>query len=200
MEMFIQHCSFMLCWFAVYQTHIVCVCITASLGCHLKIEFNGGRMSHLSRPLQPWTTWYKAVLLCMMHWDLVIMSRALVLAWVLVDGLLLLCRNHTFVCIWIPALHVHYKLYTFVCVILSQSQILHYLCCVWPTYTCSVCRLSAVYISSNIPTLYYNYTHTWAMLYLALQLTALGPSGIFTHDSMACGVVYLSVSCTLWVP
>ena len=30
---------------AVYQTHIVCVSvyITASLGCHLKIEFNGGR-------------------------------------------------------------------------------------------------------------------------------------------------------------
>ena len=28
---------------AVYQTHTVCVCITASLGCHLKIEFFGRR-------------------------------------------------------------------------------------------------------------------------------------------------------------
>ena len=27
----------------VYQTHIVCVCITASLGCHLKLDINGGR-------------------------------------------------------------------------------------------------------------------------------------------------------------
>ena len=27
----------------VYQTHIVCVCITASLGCHLKRDINGGR-------------------------------------------------------------------------------------------------------------------------------------------------------------
>ena len=28
---------------AVYQKHTVCVCITANLGSHLKIEFNGGR-------------------------------------------------------------------------------------------------------------------------------------------------------------
>ena len=36
----------------VYQTHIVCVCITASLGCHLKIEFNEGR-DVLSFPTTP---------------------------------------------------------------------------------------------------------------------------------------------------
>ena len=28
-----QHCSFVLCSFAVYQTHTVRVCINASLGC-----------------------------------------------------------------------------------------------------------------------------------------------------------------------
>ena len=128
MEMFVQHCSFMLCWL-LYTKHILyCVCITANLGSHLKLNLIGEGTSHLSRLLQPWLKWYKAILLCMMHWDLVIMIRALVLAWVLVDGPLLLCTNRTLACVWIPAIHVHYKLYTFVCVILSQYQILHYLC------------------------------------------------------------------------
>ena len=37
---------------AVYQTHTVCVCITDNLGCHLKIELNGGRdvLSFLPTP------------------------------------------------------------------------------------------------------------------------------------------------------
>ena len=150
----------------------------------------GEATSHLARPLQPWLTWYKAILLCMMHWDLVNMIRALVLAWVLVDGPLLLCTNHTLACTWIPALHVHYKFYTFVCVILSEYHILHYLM-LWPTY---ICRLSAAYILSNIS---YTILHTRAMLYLAL-LTALGPSGIFTHDSTVRGVC-VSVSVLYFV-
>ena len=36
----------------VYQTHIVCVCITASLGCHLELDINGGR-NIPSCPLTP---------------------------------------------------------------------------------------------------------------------------------------------------
>ena len=37
---------------AVYQTYTVCVCVTASLGCHLRIEFNEGR-DILSFPTTP---------------------------------------------------------------------------------------------------------------------------------------------------
>ena len=49
-EMFVQHCSFILCSFVVCRAHTVCVCITARLGCPFNSNVWGGDITSFPPP------------------------------------------------------------------------------------------------------------------------------------------------------